>query len=50
MATLGHYNRLQLNLYSGLAFAMTFTSQALVSPYWGYLADRQGRKPMCPGA
>lgn len=47
MATLGHYSRLQLNLYSGLAFAMTFTSQALVSPYWGYLADRKGRKPMC---
>ena len=24
MAELGHYNKLQLNLYSGLAFAMTF--------------------------
>lgn len=47
MASLGHYSKLQLNLYSGLAFAMTFLSQAIVSPYWGSLADRKGRKPMC---
>ncbi|MCH3905058.1 MAG: MFS transporter [Lactobacillus sp.] len=47
MASLGHYSKLQLNLYSGLAFAMTFLSQALISPYWGSLADRKGRKPMC---
>lgn len=47
MATLGSYSKLQLNLYSGLAFAMTFVSQAIVSPYWGSLADRKGRKPMC---
>lgn len=44
---LGHFSRLQLNLYSGLAFAMTFISQAIVSPYWGSLADRKGRKLMC---
>lgn len=44
---LGHYSKLQINLYSGLAFAMTFIAQAIVSPYWGNLADRKGRKLMC---
>lgn len=29
MAELGHYNKLQLNLYSGLAFAMTFITKPL---------------------
>ena len=47
MAELGNYNKLQLNLYSGLAFAMTFIAQAIISPYWGNLADRKGRKLMC---
>ncbi|KRL94659.1 MFS transporter [Limosilactobacillus equigenerosi] len=44
---LGHFSHFQLNLYSGLAFAMTFISQALISPYWGALADQKGRKLMC---
>lgn len=44
---LGTFNRFELNLYSGLAFAMTFISQAIVSPYWGNLADQKGRKLMC---
>lgn len=44
---LGNFNRFELNIYSGLAFAMTFISQAIVSPYWGNLADRKGRKLMC---
>lgn len=44
---LGHFSRFQLNMYSGLAFAATFVSQAIVSPYWGGLADRKGRKLMC---
>lgn len=44
---LGHFSRFQLNFYSGLAFAMTFISQAIVSPLWGSLADRKGRKLMC---
>lgn len=47
MAELGNYSKLQLNLYSGLAFAMTFIAQAIISPYWGNLADRKGRKLMC---
>lgn len=44
---LGHFSRFQLNIYSGLAFAATFISQAIVSPYWGKLADLKGRKLMC---
>lgn len=44
---LGNFSRFELNIYSGLAFAMTFISQAIVSPYWGNLADRKGRKLMC---
>lgn len=47
IADLGNYSKLQINLYSGLAFAMTFIAQAIVSPYWGNLADRKGRKLMC---
>lgn len=47
MADLGNYSKFQLNLYSGLAFAMTFIAQAIVSPLWGNLADRKGRKLMC---
>lgn len=47
IANLGNYSKLQINLYSGLAFAMTFIAQAIVSPYWGNLADRKGRKLMC---
>lgn len=47
IADLGHYSKLELNLYSGLAFAMTFIAQAIVSPFWGSLADRKGRKLMC---
>lgn len=44
---LGHFSRFELNIYSGMAFAATFISQAIVSPYWGSLADRKGRKLMC---
>ena len=44
ISDLGNYSKLQINLYSGLAFAMTFIAQAIVSPYWGSLADRKGRK------
>lgn len=44
---LGTFTRFQLNFYSGLAFAATFISQAIVSPLWGSLADQKGRKLMC---
>ncbi|WP_407893865.1 MFS transporter [Lacticaseibacillus sp. N501-2] len=45
--TLGHFNAWQLNLLSGSAFAITFLAKAIVSPFWGNLADQYGRKPMC---
>ena len=47
ISDLGNYSKFEINLYSGLAFAMTFIAQAIVSPYWGSLADRKGRKLMC---
>ncbi|MFP4978210.1 MFS transporter [Paenibacillus sp. CN-4] len=35
-----------LELWSGVAFGITFLASALVSPFWGSLADKYGRKPM----
>lgn len=46
ISTMDHFSKFQLNLYAGLAFSVTFLSQAIVSPLWGKLADRTGRKPM----
>lgn len=46
IATLGHYTHQQLNFYSGVVFASMYFVSALVSPYWGKLADKKGRKPM----
>lgn len=36
------------NLYTwaGLTYAITFVASAIMSPIWGNLADRYGRKPM----
>lgn len=45
--TLGQFNAWQLNILSGLAFSITFLAKAIVSPLWGRLADRKGRKLMC---
>lgn len=47
METIDHFSNAQLNFYSGLAFSVTYLAQAIVSPYWGSLADRKGRKLMC---
>lgn len=47
ISDLGSYSKLEINLYSGLAFAMTFIAQAIVSPFWGSLADQKGRRLMC---
>lgn len=47
IGTLGQYSRFELNLYAGIAFSITFLAQALISPLWGNLADRKGRKLMC---
>lgn len=35
-----------LNLWSGALFSSAFITGALISPYWGSLADQYGRKPM----
>lgn len=35
-----------LEIWSGFAFGITFLASALISPYWGSLADKYGRKPM----
>ena len=47
IADLGHYSKFEISMYSGLAFAVTFITQAIMSPIWGSLADRKGRKLMC---
>ncbi|KRN20696.1 MFS transporter [Lacticaseibacillus camelliae] len=43
---LGNFTKAQVSLYSGLVFAATFFVTAIVSPLWGALADRKGRKIM----
>ena len=35
-----------VSIWSGLMFSSTFLMSALISPYWGALADRYGRRPM----
>ncbi|WP_379132418.1 MFS transporter [Paenibacillus sp. sgz500958] len=35
-----------LEIWSGIAFGVTFLASALISPFWGSLADKYGRKPM----
>ncbi|USS90147.1 multidrug efflux MFS transporter [Fructilactobacillus carniphilus] len=44
--TLGNYTHSELSLYSGLAFSASFIVAAVVSPLWGSLADRYGRRLM----
>ncbi|WP_028591885.1 MFS transporter [Paenibacillus massiliensis] len=36
----------RLEIWSGVAFGITFLASALISPFWGSLADKYGRKPM----
>lgn len=35
-----------LEIWAGISFGITFLASALISPYWGSLADKYGRKPM----
>lgn len=35
-----------LETWSGFVFGITFLASALISPFWGSLADKYGRKPM----
>ncbi|WP_347253787.1 multidrug efflux MFS transporter MdtG [Leminorella grimontii] len=43
---LGITGHAELNLWSGVAFSITFLFSAIASPFWGGLADRRGRKVM----
>lgn len=44
--TLGNFSHQQLNFWSGIVYSGTFIISAIVSPWWGKLADKKGRKPM----
>lgn len=44
--TLGSFSHQQLNLWAGIIYSGTFIVSAIVSPWWGKLADKKGRKPM----
>ena len=44
--TLGNFSHQQLNFWSGIVYSGTFIVSAVVSPLWGKLADKKGRKPM----
>ncbi|ERL65719.1 MFS transporter [Schleiferilactobacillus shenzhenensis] len=46
VSEMGNFTKSQLSMYSGVTFAATFIVVALVSPLWGRLADRRGRKLM----
>lgn len=43
---LGVISHESLSMWSGLTFSVTFLVSAIVSPMWGSLADRKGRKLM----
>ncbi|MFD1483668.1 MFS transporter [Lacticaseibacillus baoqingensis] len=43
---LGDFTKAQVSFYSGIVYAATFLVTAIVSPLWGALADRKGRKIM----
>lgn len=44
--TLGNFTKSQLNMWSGFVFSSTFLVMAIISPIWGKIADRRGRKLM----
>lgn len=44
--TLGDFSHQQLNFWSGFIYSGTFFVSAIISPWWGKLADKKGRKPM----
>jgi DHA1 family multidrug resistance protein-like MFS transporter len=46
VAQLGVTSHEALSMWSGLTFSITFMVSAVVSPLWGSLADRKGRKLM----
>ncbi|WP_225049345.1 MFS transporter [Lacticaseibacillus kribbianus] len=46
VSQMGDFSKQQLTFWSGLIYAVTFLITAIVSPLWGSLADRTGRKVM----
>lgn len=46
ISQLGVSSHEALSMWSGLTFSITFLISAIVSPLWGSLADRKGRKLM----
>ncbi|AZT25720.1 TPA: multidrug efflux MFS transporter [Salmonella enterica] len=46
ISQLGVSSHEALSMWSGLTFSITFLISAIVSPMWGSLADRKGRKLM----
>lgn len=46
ISQLGVTSHEALSMWSGLTFSVTFLISAIVSPLWGSLADRKGRKLM----
>ncbi|EKY3995244.1 multidrug efflux MFS transporter [Enterobacter roggenkampii] len=46
VSPLGVTSHEALSMWSGLTFSVTFLVSAIVSPMWGSLADRKGRKLM----
>ncbi|TGA98277.1 MFS transporter [Sporolactobacillus shoreae] len=46
LRSLGHYSTKQLNLYTALIFSSTYFVAAFLSPIWGKIGDRYGRKPI----
>jgi MFS family permease len=46
VAELGVSNPASIAQWSGIAFSATFFAAALIAPFWGFMADRFGRKLM----
>lgn len=44
--TLGKFSHAELNFWSGFVFSGIYFVSAIVSPWWGKLADKKGRKIM----
>lgn len=44
--TLGHFSHKDLNFWSGIIFSGVYFVSAIISPWWGKLADKKGRKLM----
>lgn len=46
VASLGDFSHQELNFWSGFIYAGMYIVSAIISPWWGKLADKKGRKLM----